>query len=188
MSAERAYGESDTSPSTGFEHDALALSESLFRHAMRLTRKHADAEDLVQETFMHAFAGSDKFRPGTNLRAWMYRIMHNVWISNHRRTMCRPTEYLEGIVTDQLLGAHSAQSRQESAEDHVLARLPDSDLRDALASLPDSFRIPLYYATVEGYTYQEVAQMMNIPVGTVMSRVHRSRRRLRNDLLTVGNR
>ncbi|MDV3125992.1 sigma-70 family RNA polymerase sigma factor [Mycobacterium sp. 21AC1] len=168
-----------------FRRDVLPLTGSLLRDAKRLTRSHADAEDLLQETLMHAYAGFHGFQPGTNLRAWLRRIMRNRWISEYRRMERRPAEVLAEDVSTRISGPSTHMAfLQPSAEDHVLAALPHSELATAMAVLSRDNRLVLYYADVEGYPLREVARLMNIPVGTVMSRLHRGRRRLRAELTT----
>jgi RNA polymerase sigma-70 factor (ECF subfamily) len=177
--------EPDTPLAVRFEREVLALSESLYRKARRLTGNHADAEDLVQETLLHAYRGFKSFEPGTNASAWLFCIMRNRWINGYRRSERRLTEWLNDDVDGRVAGTAAALATAErSAEEEVLSRIPDRNLETALATLPEGFRAALYYAAVDGYSYQEIAVLMGIPVGTVMSRVHRARRRM-HDLLTA---
>lgn len=164
-----------------FTRDAMPYRPALLRTARRLARTEADAEDLVQDALMNAYVGFRRFRPGTNMRAWLFRIMHNRWISTYRMTQRRPTtfcvdELTEGDIAD---GALYTTGGWRSAEDEALDVIPDAQLRTALDTLPEGFRTVLYYADVEGFTYAETAVLMGIPVGTVMSRIARARQRLR---------
>ena len=161
-----------------FEMAAMPLRSELERAARRYTRSVHDAEDLVQETFAKAWAGFDSFDPGTNLRAWMHRIMVNAWIGSHRRAECRPKESLTDSFTDAQLGGETSRL-SPSAEVRALQRLPDEDLRHAIGALSAPLQAVIYYADVCELPYKEIARMEGIPVGTVMSRVHRARRQLR---------
>jgi RNA polymerase sigma-70 factor (ECF subfamily) len=167
-----------------FERDALPLREELGRAARRYTHNAHDAEDLVQETFAKAWAGFGSFDPGTNLRAWMFRIMVNAWISSHRRSERRPREILTESFTDAQLVADSRRYRTApSAESQALLLLPDGDLRRAFQTLPAPLQAVVYYADVCQLAYREIADIERIPLGTVMSRLHRARRQLRSALL-----
>jgi RNA polymerase sigma-70 factor (ECF subfamily) len=165
-----------------FERDVIPLRNLLYRQAFRMSQNHADAEDLVQETMMRAYAGFDSFRSGTNLKAWLLRILTNTYINGYRRERRQPMHYSTDQLTDQYLteaNARSAASALHSAEDHVLASLPDNDIKGAMLALPGQFREAVYYADIEGLRYDEIAALMNTPRGTVMSRLHRGRRQLR---------
>jgi RNA polymerase sigma-70 factor (ECF subfamily) len=172
----------DAELSARFERDVVPLRDLLYRHALRMSHKHADAEDLVQETVMRAYTHFDSFRSGTNVKAWLLRIMTNTYINGYRTKRRQPTQYSTEDLTDQYLteaNARSAVSELRSAEDHALDLLPDSDIKAAMQALPGKFREVVYYADVEGFRYKEIAALTNIPHGTVMSRLHRGRRQLR---------
>jgi len=169
-----------------FEEQALPFLDQLYAAGLRMTRNPSDAQDLVQETFVKAFSAFRQYQQGTNLKAWLYRILTNTFINNYRKNQRNP---YQGTIDDledwQLGGAESATTSaiSRSAEAEAIDHLPDSAVKDALQAVPEDFRMAVYFADVEGFSYQEIADIMKTPVGTVMSRLHRGRRLLR-ELLT----
>jgi RNA polymerase sigma-70 factor (ECF subfamily) len=176
----------ETELSARFADEAAPLRDILYRHAFRMSRNHADAEDLVQEAMMKAYVGFHSFRPDTNLRAWLLRILINSFISDYRKKRSQPVQYSTEQFTEQRLAdtcIRCAQAGLRSAEDQALESLPDNDIRSAMQALPQQFRDVVYYADVEGLRYQEIAAIMNAPTGTVASQLHRGRRQLRRLLV-----
>ena len=168
-----------------FEEQALPFMDQLYGAAMRMTRNPADAADLVQETFVKAFASWATFHQGTNLKAWLYRIQTNTFINNYRKNQRNPYQGTIDDLEDWQLGNAESVTQStstRSAEAEAIDHLPDSTVKEALQSIPEDFRLAVYFADVEGFSYQEIADIMKTPVGTVMSRLHRGRRMLR-DLL-----
>jgi RNA polymerase sigma-70 factor (ECF subfamily) len=167
-----------------FERDAMQYAPQLYSAALRMTRNPADAEDLVQETLLKAYRAYDSFTAGTNLKAWLYRILTNTYINKYRKQMRRPTEVELGDIEDLYLyrkiGGSAEMAR--SAEDQVLEQFVDADVKAALESLPENFRLPVLLADVEGFSYKEIAEIMGVPIGTVMSRLHRGRKALQRAL------
>jgi RNA polymerase sigma factor (sigma-70 family) len=180
MTSVRGTSESDTDLAARFARDAEPLFDVLSRGARRLTRSSADAEDLLQDTLLHAYAGFHTFKGGTNLQAWLFRILYNRWVSAYRSKQSRPAEVpVDDIAERDLI-------HRTSAEAEVLDTLPDNEIKAAMDALPESFRAAVYYADVQGYTYRETAAILGIPHGTVMSRASRGRQRLRIALAHVA--
>lgn len=168
-------------PAEDFETEALSHLDALYGGALRMTRSPEDAEDLVQETYMKAFRAQERYTPGTNLRAWLYRIMTNTYISEYRKQQRRPRQAWNDEIEDwQLAEAESHTSRGlRSAETEALEKLPGGAVSEALSQLREEYRMVVYLADVEGFAYKEIAEIMDTPIGTVMSRLHRARAQLR---------
>ena len=166
-----------------FERDVLPLLPNLYSAALRLTRNPSDAEDLLQESYLRAYRGFSGFQEGTNLRAWMYRILTNTFINSYRKKQREPQTVSDEDIEDwylyDRLGGAGAEA---SAETSVLERIPDEDVQRALEALPEQFRMAVWLADVEGFSYKEIAQILDIPIGTVMSRLHRGRKSLQKAL------
>jgi len=175
-----------------FERDAMPYVGQLYAAAMRMTRNPADAEDLVQETMLKAYRAYDTFQEGTNLKAWLYRILTNTYINRYRKAQRRPTETDLGEVEDlylyRRLGSEDTAEMSRSAEDQLLEGLVESDIKEAVEALPEHFRLPVLLADLEGFSYKEIAEILDIPIGTVMSRLHRGRKQLQRALWEFASR
>ena len=181
---------SDDERRAAFTAEALPYLDQLFSAAMRYTRNRADAEDLVQEAMAKAYAAYHQYRPGTNLKAWLHRVLGTTYISRYRKAQRRPQEVSADAARD-ALGADAgdfslydriAGATDAAAEVEALSRMPTDEVRAALQSLPEQFRMAVYLADVEGFTYAEIAEIMGTPIGTVMSRLHRGRAALQKAL------
>jgi RNA polymerase sigma-70 factor (ECF subfamily) len=169
-----------------FEAEVVPQLSQLYPAALRMTRNPTDAEDLVQETSVKAYAAYHQFRPGTNLRAWLNRILTTTFINVYRKRRREPQQALGGDLQEWQMSADRLAPPVQSAEAEALDRTTDSDLLRALRELPHEFRTAVYLADIEGYPYREIAEIMGTPVGTVMSRLHRGRRKIREQLLADG--
>ena len=166
-----------------FERDALQYMNQLYAAAMRYTKNPEDAQDLVQDTYIKAYNSFHQFEPGTNLKAWLYRVLTTTFINTYRKDQRRPQTSDSELEDWQIAEASSHTSDQgKSTEDVVLENLPDSDIKNALAEIPEEFRMAVYLADVEGFSYKEIAEIVGVPAGTVMSRLHRGRKQLREKL------
>ena len=183
MSRGRAAPPDDPALRDRFERDVLPLLPHLYSTALRLTRNPSDAEDLVQEAYLRAYRGFAGFEEGTNLRGWMYRILTNTFINAYRKKQREPVTVADDEMGDWYLFEKLGESGlEESAEATVLDRIPDEDVRRALEALPEGFRLAVLLADVEGFSYKEIAEILDVPVGTVMSRLYRGRRLLQKAL------
>jgi RNA polymerase sigma-70 factor (ECF subfamily) len=171
----------DAALTAQFESAVIPLLEPLYRQALRMTSNRVDAEDLVQETMLNAYAGLRAFEPGTNLKAWLRRIMTNTYINSYRKQTRRPAQHPIGEITDRQLASSGPRTPGglRSAEDQALEGLPDPYLKAAMMGLPERFRIAVYFADIAGYSYKEIAAMTNTRQGTVSSRLNRGRKQLR---------
>ena len=173
-----------------FAEQAMPLMDGLYGAALRMTRSPADAEDLVQETYLRAYRGFGGFEQGTNLKAWLYRILTNTYINQYRKKQRRPDETdlddVEDLYLYRRLGGLAGATAGRSAEDELFDQVTDSTIKDALEALPDQFRVAVLLADVEGFSYKEIAEILDIPIGTVMSRLHRGRKGLQKQLYEFG--
>ena len=171
-----------------FERDAMQYAPQLYSAALRMTRNPADAEDVVQETFLKAYRAYDSYTEGTNLKAWLYRILTNTYINKYRKAQRRPSEVELGELQDLYLYKRLGESSgaSQSAEADMLDEFVDTDVIEALESLPETFRFPVLLARVDGFWDKEIAEMLDIPIGTVMSRLHRGRKALQKKLWDVA--
>lgn len=173
--------ESDAARRARFEKDAMQYVDQLYSAAMRMTRNPQDAEDLVQEAYTKAYSAFHQYKPGTNLKAWLYRILTNTYINIYRKRQRQPQQANTDTVEDWQMAqaAEHSSSGLRSAEAEALDHLPDTDVKEALQQIPEEFRLAVYFSDVEGFAYKEIAEILNIPIGTVMSRLHRGRKLLR---------
>ena len=169
-----------------FAEQATPFIDQLYGAAVRMTRNPADAEDLVQETFVRAYKGYESFQDGTNLRAWLFRILTNTFINSYRAAQRRPEQSelddVEELYLYRRIGGLEAAALGRSAEDELMDLFTDSQIHDALEALPEQFRLAVLLADVEGFSYKEIAEILDVPIGTVMSRLHRGRRALQKSL------
>ena len=173
-----------------FAEDAMPLMDGLYSAAMRMTRNAADAEDLVQETYLKAFNAYERFEAGTNLKAWMYRILTNSYINAYRKKQRRPDESdiddIEDLYLYRRLGGAESAVLSRSAEDELLEMFGEDEVKLALEDLPEHYRMPILLADVEGFAYKEIAEILDLPIGTVMSRLHRGRKQLQKRLYSFA--
>ena len=169
-----------------FAEQAMPFMSALYAAALRMTRNPTDAEDLVQETYLRAYRGFDGFREGTNLKAWLYKILTNTFINQYRAKKRRPEQVEldegEDFYLLRRLGGLESADASRTAESEVLDALPDAEVKEALESLPEQFRMAVILADIEGFSYKEIAEILDVPIGTVMSRIHRGRRQLQQKL------
>ena len=173
-----------------FSELAMEYMGSLYSAALRMTRNPADAEDLVQETYLKAYRAFGSFQEGTNLKAWLYRILTNTFINSYRARRRRPEQTelddVEDLYLYRRLGGLEAVSAGRSAEEEVLEHFTESDVKEAVEALPEQFRMAVLLADVEGFSYKEIADILDVPIGTVMSRLHRGRKALQKALHDFG--
>jgi RNA polymerase sigma-70 factor (ECF subfamily) len=173
-----------------FESDIAEFVPQLYSAALRMTRNPADAEDVLQEALLKAFRGYHTFKAGTNLKAWLYRILTNTFINKYRQAGRRPAEVelgeLEDLYLFKRLGESGTGGASRSAEEDALEQFVDTDIKEAVEALPDTFRLPVLLADVEGFSYKEIAEIMDVPIGTIMSRLHRGRKQLQRALWRVA--
>ena len=173
-----------------FAEDAMPLMDGLYSAAMRMTRNAADAEDLVQETYLKAYRAYERFEVGTNLKAWMYRILTNSYINAYRKKQRRPDESdiddIEDLYLYRRLGGAESAVLSRSAEDELLEMFGEDEVTLALEDLPEHYRMPILLADVEGFAYKEIAEILDVPIGTVMSRLHRGRKQLQKRLYSFA--
>ena len=173
-----------------FAEDAMPLMDGLYSAAMRMTRNAADAEDLVQETYLKAFNAYERFEAGTNLKAWMYRILTNSYINAYRKKQRRPDESdiddIEDLYLYRRLGGAESAVLSRSAEDELLEMFGEDEVKLALEDLPEHYRMPILLADDEGFAYKEIAEILDVPIGTVMSRLHRGRKQLQKRLYSFA--
>jgi RNA polymerase sigma-70 factor, ECF subfamily len=174
-----------------FAEQAMPFAPQLYSAALRMTRNQPDAEDLLQETYLRGYRGFDRFAEGTNLRAWLFRILTNTYINTYRARQRRPVETdladVEDLYLYRRLGSLDAVLASRSAEDQLIDLFTDDEVKQALEDLPENFRIPVLLADVEGFSYKEIADMLDIPIGTVMSRLHRGRKAMQRALFEYAH-
>lgn len=175
-----------------FSELTMEYMPALYAAAMRMTRNPSDAEDLVQETYLRAYRGFEGFREGTNLKAWLYRILTNTFINTYRAKKRRPDQVdlddVEDFYLFRRLGGLEGAAANRTAETEVLDALPDAEVKEALESLPEQFRMAVILADIEGFSYKEIAEILDVPIGTVMSRIHRGRKQLQKRLWDYAER
>lgn len=175
--------ESPAARAARFESEAMVFANQIYSAALNYTKNPDDAKDLTQDTFTKAFTSFHQYQPGTNLKAWLYRILYTTFVNSYRKDQRRPQVNGDELDDSLIFGAASHTSDLgKSAEDEVLDNIVDVDIRQALSEVPEDFRMAVYYADVEGYSYKEIAELMQVPTGTVMSRLHRGRKLLREKL------
>ena len=184
MASKELVKESAADRNARFERDAMQYADALYGAALRYTKNPTDAQDLVQDTYLKAFASFHQFEEGTNLKAWLYRVLTTTFINNYRKAQRQPQLTNDTEVEDWQLhkAASHTPDQGKSAEVSALENLPDSDIKRALLEIPEEFRMAVYLADVEGFSYKEIAEIAGIPSGTVMSRLHRGRKQLREKL------